>query len=65
MCSAYLLKHNIAMASFPSLPTHAYTVKRNLLGQKRSIWGAIEGFEKSSTDFAESVSSVRNIPGVK
>ena len=44
---------------------HRVKLRRNLLGQKRSFWGVIESFEKHSSDFAESVASVRGIPGIK
>ena len=36
-----------------------------MLGQKRSFWGLIESFERSSADFTEGVANVRGIPGIK
>ena len=44
---------------------HRIKPRRSLLGQKRSFWGVIESFEKYSSDFAESVASVRGIPGIR
>ena len=36
-----------------------------MLGQKKSFWGVVESFERSSTDFFESVSSIKSIPGIR
>lgn len=44
---------------------HRLKSRRSILGQKRSFWGAIEAYEKDSTEFFEGVANVRGIPGVK
>lgn len=41
------------------------TDRRSILGQKRSFWSVIESFEKSSSEFYETVVNVRGIPGIK
>lgn len=43
----------------------SHTDRRSILGQKRSFWGVIESFEKSSSEFYETIVNVRGIPGVK
>lgn len=42
-----------------------FIVRRSLLGQKRSFWGVVEAFEKTSYDFVETAASARNVTGVK
>ncbi|CAI8044412.1 RUN and FYVE domain-containing protein 1 [Geodia barretti] len=44
---------------------HGLRTKRSMLGQKKSFWAVVEGFEKMSTDFSESISNVRGLPGIK
>ena len=39
--------------------------RRSILGQKRSFWSVIESFEKTSSEFYETIVNVRGIPGVK
>ena len=47
------------------LYTITHTDRRSILGQKRSIWSVIESFEKSSSEFYETVVNVRGLPGIK
>jgi hypothetical protein len=42
-----------------------FTVKRNLLGQRRDYWGALEVIDRISPDAFEIGRSVKNLPGIK
>ncbi|EDO29707.1 predicted protein [Nematostella vectensis] len=44
---------------------HGLKLKRNLLGQRRDYWAALEALEKIAHESDEITNSVRNLPSIK
>ena len=62
----FILETHNSLVSLSLPPSLSLLVaKRTMLGQKKSFWGVVESFERSTTEFYESVTNVRSIPGIK